>query len=562
MRSTFSSTFLAALVLSATLTPRGTGAASTGVVRAELAAALAGNAVAGAPLGEYLTSLDASGCLQDVETELVAGLKAIKGVFTDQVEATTFDHAWKAVAPQLDGFSGDGRLLVATWLDNQELARSRFFCEDSLPSSWMNVSTTRHVVEAVLWFDLAIAEREKKLIEGNEADRERAVIELLDLRRELTHRYQATYASDENSVELLGALEERLALMWEVLVEPFHLGFAPKALLDSEDGDWVSASGTASLSSNAFYGMDIPDPRDVAKRDKVRRSWRIQTNTLKKEARELSTERERITDAITFAADGDSDELNPLVREAMQLDMRLGQVQADLAQLEHRVRGFKTLSPVVASMVANRPTKGTVKAIARVEDSAETDRQELSYAVNDALMRGASTPDQLMPSSLDDAVASLSKVDLSLIGDPNALPSPGNWIAGIPGYGTGVDRDESARLAVEKLKGLIGTGWVERAYEGPIIAPSRDWSRDLVESVREQDDSIDEIDARILLGLIEAAYSELPDRPAVELAVRYAMRRGGGLQLTGNESQLSELYNAELAPEAQQELVFVLKLLF
>ncbi|MCO4772105.1 MAG: hypothetical protein KDA24_18880 [Deltaproteobacteria bacterium] len=559
MLSTLLSIFLSAALLVA-LTPGEASAATASDFRSRLTETLTTRAVAGDTLGAHLTRLDSAGCLREVEAELVEGLHAIEALFSEQVEATSFDQSWKEFAPQLNSFSPDGRLLVATWLDNEELARTRFFCEDGLPSSWIHVSTTRHVVESVLWFDLAIAEREGRLIEGNQAEREAAVLELLELRRALVHRHQATYAQDRQSDELLAVLEHRLALMWEVLVEPFHLGFAPKAVLDSEDGGWGSPAGAASPRPNGFYGMDIPDPRDVAQRDAIRRGWRRQTKTLRRETRQLTRERQRLAGAISFAGDGP--ELDPLVREAVELDRRLSLVLGDLSQLEHRVRSFETGSPIVASMVAAGPLKGTVRSIALLESATESDRLELGYAVTDAVMRGASTPDLLMPSSLDEAVAALEDIDLSVVGDPDALPSPGNWLAGIPGLGRGDSGDESARLAVEKLKDLMGTGWVERSYDGPIPAPSAEWSQDLVNAVRGEDPSIDETDARILLGLIEAAYSELPDRPAVELAVRYAMRRGGGLQLTGNEGQLSELYDATRPATEQQELVFVLKLLF
>jgi hypothetical protein len=73
--------------------------------------------------------------------------------------------------------------------------------------------------------------------------------------------------------------------------------------------------------------------------------------------------------------------------------------------------------------------------------------------------------------------------------------------------------------------------------------------------------ALDRTDARILLGLVQAAYRELPDRGAVEDAVRRTLQ-SGAMQIRGEESTLSELWIPGRSRGDQPVVTFVLTLTF
>ena len=102
--------------------------------------------------------------------------------------------------------------------------------------------------------------------------------------------------------------------------------------------------------------------------------------------------------------------------------------------------------------------------------------------------------------------------------------------------------------------------WVERRFEGPLPIPSAGWDPSLIAAVRDHQSALDDLDVAILLELIAIAFEELPDRASVEEAVWRSLEIPGGLELFGQESQLSELLDEGVSAGEQPEIVFVLRL--
>ena len=107
-----------------------------------------------------------------------------------------------------------------------------------------------------------------------------------------------------------------------------------------------------------------------------------------------------------------------------------------------------------------------------------------------------------------------------------------------------------------------GSGWVERVYQGPLPTPSATWSEDLVLAISSRHVGLDETDVRILLGLVQLAYTELPGRAAVEQAVWRSLAQGDGLRIRGEETSLSELWKPGLSRAEQPAVTFILTLYF
>ncbi len=139
-------------------------------------------------------------------------------------------------------------------------------------------------------------------------------------------------------------------------------------------------------------------------------------------------------------------------------------------------------------------------------------------------------------------------------------PGPGNWLAGLT-----VDESSSSGSTVAiDADGSIatGSGWVDRVYEGPLPTPSATWSEDLVAAIQQRHLGLDETDVRILLGLVQLTYKELPGRGAVERAVWRSLAQGDGLRIRGEETSLSELWKPGLSHAEQPAVTFILTLYF
>jgi hypothetical protein len=501
--------------------------------------------VGGLSLGEYLVSLDFEGCLQEVREELIDGLGQLRSLHVVASEDRKIQAVWKVWDRKLAGLSPDAWLLVTTWLDSPETAKRLYLCDDGLPPSWKALTPDAYVREAVLWFDVAVAEREAQLRGDNPSDREQAVMALMETREALSARFRSTYGGSEATAEVLARLEERLALMWDRLIDPYHFGFTARGRVDDPN----ATAGTGSYRpQNPFGGggVGIPDPRDVAARDKVAKGWRTQRKVMEQEIKETEAALGEAIDLIDRTAEGP--DLDRAVRYAARVDAELGQLVSDMERMQNRVRYAATGRPWVDDMLSNGYRKRAVRRLDRNERKLQDRRTAVAAAIDEAVARGASPPgtvrDEGGGTSVGGSVAS---------GDPG----PGNWLAGLPGADTGTTS------AVTKDGGIPeGAGWIERTFEGPLPGPSATWSDDLVEAIRRRHPELDDTDVRILLGLVKSAYRELRGRAEVEAAVWRSLTESAGLRIRGEESTLSDLYLPGAARADQPIVTFVLTLHF
>lgn len=510
-----------------------------------------------APVGDgtlrsTLADLEFGECLASIDEDLSAGLDALRLVHVAAVERKNYKKAWALWEGSVDGLSHDAWQLLSTWLDSPETARRLYLCDDELPRAWSGLDAASYVREALLWFDAAAAERSHRLQKGAPADREQAVMELAELESALVRRYIATYPEGGDHEDLLVELEERLELMWGTLVEPFHLGFTPKARTTEEVASPQNMGRTRV--QTPFTGISIPDPRDVAARDRVVRSWRRQRKALDKELETLQDELDAIVLQIDErTASGQIDEeLDALVREASRVDSRLAATVATVERMQHRVRHYSTGRSWIDGMLSNGYRRRAVRRLARRETKVQSDRRSVESTLREAIAAGA-----MEPGTLRDGGASLTGRRIA----GREEVGPGNWLVGLP-EGDPAAVAEAQEEAAEASGIAPGTGWVSRTYEGPMPTPSGAWSDELIQRIRKKHPILDDADARILLGLVQLAYSELNTRVAVEEAVARSLETPTGLALLGEESQLSELWIRGRSSAEQPIVTFVLRLFF
>lgn len=514
----------------------------------EVERVMEGHRVGGLSLREYLSGLDFEGCLREVKEELTDGLDQLRILHVTALENRRHTSVWRTWDRKLDALSPDGMLLVQTWLDSPEVARRLYFCEDALPASWRTLDPDGYTIEAVTWFDIAVAEREEVLRNGSPGDRELAVMELIEIRNALLDRFETTFAASGDSDASMSRLDQRLGLMWAALVEPHHFGFTPRARADDTNAD-PSATRRTRVQS-PFSGMAIPDPRDVALRDRVAASWRRQREAIDEEIDDRQT---RLDDAVAaIDASDDPRELDHLVRVATRLDAELAQAVSDMERLQSRVRLQATGRPWVDGMLSNGYRRRAVRRLQRRESRIQAQRRDVDAAVAVAVSKGGHAPEQQRQGS-GGAGGSGGGVASRVPGQPG----PGDWLAGLPMPADGMPQTAIADRGIPE-----GSGWVERVYEGPLATPSQVWSDDLVAAIRGRHPKLDETDVRILLGLVREAYSELDSRAEVERAVWRSLGSERGLKIRGEEATLSELWAPGAARADQPVITFVLTLYF
>ena len=503
-----------------------------------------GHRVGGLSLREHLQSLDFSGCMSEVREEMLGGLDRLRGLHISSVESRGVRRTWKVWNGLLDDLSNDGLILVTTWLDSPEDARRLFFCEDDLPASWRGLTPDQFVVEAITWFDIEAADREHALHKGSPGDREQAVMSLMELQSTLEDRFTTTYLSGSDADAARVRLKDRLDLMWDRLVEPYRYGFTPKARTTSPVAD--SGTGAYQPVSPFQPSMSIPDPRDVALRDRVARGWRKQKKAID---REILDREDRLAEAVASIDDAQgTEELNRRVRSAMRLDAELAQSVADLERLQSRVRGLKTGRPWVDDMLSNGFRRRAVRRLDRREVAVMRQRDEVTSAIGRAVARGATPPDKILEGQRGPGAATTPVA--------KGTPGPGNWLDGLPSGGPTFEVTPRQDTIPE------GSGWVERMYEGPLPPPSKVWSAELVSAIGTRHPFLDEDDIRILLGLVRETYREIPGRAAIEEVVWRTLQAPRGLRLGGEEATLSDLYLPGESRADQPIITFVLTLKF
>lgn len=505
--------------------------------------AMRDNSVGGVALAEYLPALQFTGCLDEARSELLSGLSALRRVHVNAIERRKLPQVWRTWERKLADLSPDAWLLTTAWLDSPQVAQRLYMCDDGLPPSWKALDPDGYVREAITWFDLAVAEREPAVLKGAPADRELAIMELLELQEALVSRFDTTYPTDATYKDARGNLHKRLDMMWDVLVEPHHYGFTPRAR--TTDPETTGEAHRRVMPQSPFVGIAIPDPSDTRARDRVVESWRRQRRIIDSELKARTRSLQELTAAMALAT---GDELQILVRQAARLEAEIANARVDLVRMQNRIRHFSTGKPWIDSMLSSGARRRNVKRLDKRDDTLEAQGVRVREAVEAAVARGAKPPPRWNGTREDLEAVAATRVE-------RGLPGPGNWHAGLPEGGVSAALPERGGGIAE------GTGAVERIYEGPLPLPSAVWSLDLVDALVASDPRLDRTDVRILLGLVKAAYSELPDRQAVEDAVQRTLN-AGALRIRGEESTLSDLWIPGRSRGDQPVVTFVLTLTF
>lgn len=495
-------------------------------------------------LGTYLETLRFEGCLDVVRGDLIAGLDRLRLVHVAAVESSSIKKVWRTWERRLDGLSHDSYLLVTTWLDSPQTASRLFLCDDGLPRSWRNLDAAAFVLEAVTWFDIAVAEREHAIHKGVAADRELAIMQLMEVRTALQDRFAMTFAETETHQASRDQLQRRLQLMWNVLLEPFHRGFSPRGRLGDPEPD-SARNQRARLNISPAGGIQLPDPRELAVRDRVVRGWARQRAVID---RDIEVNNERLQVALaSLSAVKDPAQRDRKVREAARFQAELDHSISDLERMQNHIFSLRTGRSFVDSMLDRGFRRRAVRKLRRRSSKLTVQRDQVERAVTEAVSRGAADPSiPVAPPTGTRRVTDMGRV------------GPGNWLAGLK-----APEPSSPSSARSEPAGIAtGSGWVERVYQGPLPTPSATWSEDLVLAISSRHVGLDETDVRILLGLVQQAYTELPGRSAVEQAVWRSLAQGDGLRIRGEETSLSELWRPGLSRAEQPAVTFILTLYF
>jgi len=494
-------------------------------------------------LGTYLETLRFEGCLDIVRDDLVDGLDRLRLVHVAAVETSSIKRVWRTWERRLDGLSHDSYLLVTTWLDSPETASRLFLCDDGLPRSWRNLDAATFVLEAVTWFDIAVAEREHAIHQGVAADRELAIMQLMEIRTALQDRFAMTFAETEASQISHDQLQRRLQMMWNVLLEPFHRGFSPRGRLADPEPD--KARKQRARFTSPTSGIQLPDPRELAVRDRVVRGWARQRAIID---RDIETNEERLQLALTnLSTEQDPARRDRKVREVARFQAELDHSLSDLERMQNHIFSLRTGRSFVDSMLDRGFRRRAVRKLRRRTSKLTVQRDRLEQAIAEAVTQGAADPKvRVAPPTGPRQVTDMGSA------------GPGNWLAGLKTP----EPSGSSRPTAEPSGIPTGSGWVERVYQGPLPTPSATWSEDLVLAISSRHVGLDETDVRILLGLVQLAYTELPGRAAVEQAVWRSLAQGDGLRIRGEETSLSELWKPGLSRAEQPAVTFILTLYF
>ena len=512
--------------------------------------------VGGEPLRDWLGDLDVQACLRDDEADLEPALDALRRVHMAALGDRSSPRVWRMWNRRLVGCSSDGRRLVETWLDSPARAKREFLCHDGLPEEWQELERDDYLLESILWYETQIADRHAALTGDASRVREVAVMELIEAADDIVERHQATYAETGGVDGERDELEGRLLAMYDELVEPHDLGFRPQPWQETASPDGAPLRGPP-LRPQGASGAVILDPKDIAELIRITHSWHTRENLL---LDDLDAARDEVWQlGRRIDRTDDPDELAFLLREAQRADARLECALSDMVRFEDDVRTYDPGNRFMNRLLEQGYRQNRVVSLDRDQEEVDEVREELARVVE-------RIPDEVVARSL----ASRGGGG----GDPAGVAGdPGRWIAGLPGSderiaalesGDPGGNDPAGNAADTSARDPAGTphqgSWVEQRYEGPLPEPAGPWDPGLVAALRDHQPALDDVDVAVLLQLIELAFTELPDRTAVEGAVWRSLAIPGGLELFGQESQLSELLADGYDAGEQPEIVFVLRL--
>jgi hypothetical protein len=237
-------------------------------------------------------------------------------------------------------------------------------------------------------------------------------------------------------------------------------------------------------------------------------------------------------------------ELDRLARDVERSRRRLGRLSEDTRRKMIEVQETEASRPWVTDMLRGRSKRTAVEGLGRADRRAVSSSEEAREVVERTVGRGAT-----MPGTGLGGGGAYDGPPRPSGGTAVAAGAPGDG----PGHGTTPD-SEATGVSEEGLPALEGA----LTWEGPLPPPRSGWDSGLVGEVRAAHPELDDVDVRILLGLIGRALGPDSGEVAVAGLVRSLLQQNGRLALRGGEGQLSELYRPGLLEEEQVEVVFVL----
>jgi hypothetical protein len=474
-----------------------------------------------------LMDVELGACL-DAYGDLRAALDRLWESHARLIAAHPAKRVWIGWAGTLGDLSDEQVELVFSWFDSPERTRRRYFCEDGFPREWRGLPDDELVDELLEYLQRETQRAELRLRSRGEVERRRIVGEMEVLADDLLARYEA---QSEGEIEGLQRLRSGVVGLWERHVELYDPGPEPLG----PEGDVVLGE----LRKYRYNPFVWHDPADLARRDRIRRSWRRHRRAL---AEQLAEEQALLDAALRAAlTSSDPDDRARMAREMMRAQASLEASLADLARFERRVAQYRTGDAILDTLLDNGVRRSNVR-------KAERLAQEVVQARNDAVETLA-----VLLSAPGAGSAELTSSGTGSVGEGQG--SPGS-------AGDGADSSAGAGSGTAGAAGQGGSAnWDLKVYQGRLPPPGQGWSPQLIAAIQFANPSLDETDVRLLLSLISAAYGYLNDRAAIEGAVWRSLAAPGGWRLSGAEGGLSELYDARLGPEGQAEVRFELRLL-
>ncbi len=512
--------------------------------------------IGGVPLGIWLGKGDMGGCLEGERGEVEAALQGTRRAFQEELAEKGEVRAWQGVEAGLRRASSLRAQLVRDWISSPEVARRRWFCADGLPEEWSKEGPDAFAEAAGRRFSQEVMARRAGLTDGSRSTRARAILELGQWREVLQAGFVGRFGGGEEVRPAATFLEATLERVWENEVEPMDLGYLP---LPGEVATYgLGVRGPRSRTPPS--SMAIPDPPEVAAAQRIIASWKRQREQVEVEVGRLSRQLEALEGRL--AESGEGMDLNRMATEAERLSTHLAQARMQLQWTEERVLRPVGTNAIVDGILHGRVRKRNLKKINKLAKKTEEIRHEADSLVEVLVARGAAPPRGNAVPGMGPRGGSGGRTGGAGEGEGGS----GTGLGGSGGNSSG-EAGSGAPLppATPALPGSPGKppphplppGPLTRVYEGPLPTVDPAWSAELVGALLSRHPTLDAVDARLLLSLIDAAFTELGGAPGVEAAVWRELLRPQGMALRGTESGLSDL-DGQAGPRA--EVLFVITL--
>jgi hypothetical protein len=309
----------------------------------------------------------------------------------------------------------------------------------------------------------------------------------------------------------------------------------------------TSASGGGG--STDLVSGKIPDPRDVVEAMRIEEGWARQRRALR---REIRGEKQRLAQLESGLERDDlaPTELDRLARDVERSRRRLSRLSEDTRRKMIEVQETEASRPWVTDMLRGRAKRTAVDGLDRSDRRALATSADAKEVVEQTVERGATSPGTgPRGDGHGGGYSGPPRPTGTTVASTSASAGPGPIDAG---------RQDALPDGLDVGELDLPEGAV--TWQGFLPLPDPAWDPSLVAEVRAAHPELDDVDVRILLGLIDRAADLGGRRDAVATLVRSLLDANGRLALRGGESRLSDLLRTGLPEGAQPEVVFVLVL--